>query len=292
MGRALFTLHPFIGSVIKQSLDVQNFSTGVIVSALVGGLSLVSAQEPYSAAPAYQRRTIDEQTLNVYREELLLDKEKLLFKIQQDRFERDRKHDELLHAAYIIKSVAELDINDSEYQLKRAKILSEHAEGLDLAKDFIKQKDDLWAAQQKTSHRYAAGTMKAVYAEMAAKYHLTDADLSAIDALPPGTVRYIDSAGKIVSAEDVKGRENEFNAQFPLGRDMRTMPLAAFMTVMRLHREYKEQPQTAVAARATAPQATPTVIATDNVAAFLNSIGIRAAPLRPTAARDSSTPQK
>jgi len=140
-------------------MDMQNFSTGVIVSALVGGLSLVHAQEPYSAAPPYQRRTIDEQTLNVYRDELLLDQEKLLFKIRQDRFERDRKHDEILHAAYIIKSIAELDINDSEYQLKRAKILSEHAEGLDLAKDFIKTKDDLWAAQQKANNRTAAATL-------------------------------------------------------------------------------------------------------------------------------------
>src|SRR5207249_6374469 len=155
------------------------------------------------------------------------------------------KDDGRLAGAYSIKRMAELDINDPDYQVKRAEILSTHAEGLDLAKDFIKQKDDLWAAQQETNHRHAAETMKAVYAEMAAKYHITDADLSVIDALPPGMVRYVDSAGKVVFAEDAKGRENELNAQFPLGRDMRAMPLAAFIAVMRMHREYNGQPQTA-----------------------------------------------
>jgi hypothetical protein len=111
------------------------------------------------------------------------------------------------------------------------------------------------------NQRYAAAPIKAAYAEVAEKYHLTDGDLNAIEALPPGTVKYLDAGRNAVSADAAKGRENELNARFPLGRDLRTMPLADFMTVMRLYREYNAQ---------------------RDATAFLNSIGLGAPTPTPT----------
>src|SRR5262245_51333000 len=129
----------------------QNFAIGAILCTvgLVGVLGLACAQEPYAVPPAYQPRTIDEQTLNLYREQLRLGKVELALKVLEQRFELEQKHHALVHGAEIIKRMAELDINDPNYELKRAEILSSNAEGLDLAKGYIKQKDDLWEAQQK-----------------------------------------------------------------------------------------------------------------------------------------------
>jgi hypothetical protein len=120
----------------------QNFAIGVILSAagLIGMLRLACAQEPYAAPPAYQPSTIDEQTLKLYREQLRLGKAELALKILEKRFELEQQHDALLDGAYIIKGMAELDVNDPNYQSKRAEILSKHVSGLDLAKDFIRQK--------------------------------------------------------------------------------------------------------------------------------------------------------
>jgi len=186
----------------------QNFAIGVILCAigLVAVFGFACAQEPYAVPPAYQPRAIDEQTLNLYREQLRLGKAELALKILEKRQAIEDERQQALDAAAIIERIGDLDIKSPTYEKDRAEILARHVVGLDLAKDFIKQKDDLWEAQQ-MNHPYAAAATKAAYAEMAEKYHLTDGDLDAIDALPPGTVKYLDAAGNSVRRRCERQRE-------------------------------------------------------------------------------------
>jgi hypothetical protein len=232
----------------------------------------------------------------------LLRKAQLVFEVVKARQAIEDQRDSLTHAAAIIDKMGDLSLNDPQYEAKRAAILADHAPGLKMAESYTKQKDAIWESQQKAAETADAATQKTFYARVAHHYGLTPDDLNAVSALPPGTVKYLDSAGNPVTTEASKGKESHLQAQFPVQNDVVTMPLSDFQSVMRLHGEFSAPPPPTKGSRTPAnaaapaqptiaPTPTPTAIATDSASAFLQSIGVGVPKTAPvTAAAVSGLP--
>jgi hypothetical protein len=277
------------------------------------------AADPYAAQRAdlaerrFAQTTQDtSERLSMSQEARLLQKAQLVFEITKARQTIEDKRDATLHAAAIVEGMGGLNINDPNYETKRANILADHAPSLGVAQDYVKQKDSIWEAQQKTASAAAAANQKSFYDGVAKNYGLTSADLDGVAALPGGTVKYFDAGGNPVSAEAARGNESRFRAQIPVGNDIVTMRLPAFQSMMRLHGEYSGQAaaslptqasaatqglatapaataalgatrQPAAAVQPAQPAATPAAaIATDDATAFLRSIGV-GVPAQPAA---------
>src|SRR5581483_7372457 len=83
------------------------------------------------------------EKLSLAQQTALLQKARMVFDIVQARQAAEDKTQQTLHAAAIIQKMGALNINDPEFETKRADILSAHAPGLSMAENYVKQKDSI-----------------------------------------------------------------------------------------------------------------------------------------------------
>lgn len=108
---------------------------------------------------------------------------------------------------------------------------------LEQAESFLQQQQ-----QQQPQNKQ----VKSFYQSIEKRYGLTPDDLDSINMTGqgPDAVKYVDSEGTQVSSDDVKGRESQFKAQFPLANgDLKTIPLDKFQDMMRMHEQFQAQAQ-------------------------------------------------